>query len=182
MPKTIDMNLSQSSIQSAIKKLERYKRQLATGNKQLVDRLGKLGEEYVQENSKYTDCDSGTVSHKTNAYGALNTAACQVNWTGSEITFIEFGAGIYFNGGASGNPTADPLTGRWNYSPHPKGVQMGMTIGDYGYRQGRKESWKKPDGEWTHGTPALMPMWRAINADDGITKMVADVGREVFDK
>lgn len=169
MPKTIDMNLSQSSIQSAIKKLERYKRQLATGNKQLVDKLGKLGEEYVQENSKYTDCDPGTVSHKTNAYGAWNTAVCQVNWTGSEITFIEFGAGVYFNGNPHG-------------SPHPKGSQMGMTIGDYGYHQGLKESWKKPDGEWTHGTPALMPMWRAINADDGITKMVADVGREVFDK
>lgn len=169
MAKTIKMNLSQDSIQSAIKQLEKYKKQLGDRNKAMVDKLGKLGEEYVQENSKYTDCDPGTVTHKSENYGSWNTAVCQVNWSGDEITFIEFGAGVYFNGNPHG-------------SPHPKGADMGMTIGDYGYHQGLKESWRKPDGEWTHGTPALMPMWRAINSEDGITKMVGDVGREVFDK
>ena len=169
MAKTINMSLSQSSVQSVIKQLERYKKQIGTKNRTMVDRLGKLGEEYIKENALSSDNDPGTVSHKTESYGAWNTAVCRVNWKGDGVTFIEFGAGVYFNGNPHG-------------SPHPKGVQMGMTIGDYGYHQGLKESWKKPDGEWTHGTPAFMPAWRAINADDGVTKMVPDVAREVFDK
>lgn len=167
MAKTIKMSLSQDSIQSAIKQLEKYKKQLGDRNKAMVDKLGKLGEEYVQENSKYTDCDPGTTSHKTTQNGT--NANGDVVWSGDEITFIEFGAGVYFNDNPHG-------------SPHPKGVQMGMTIGDYGYHQGLKESWKKPDGEWTHGTPAFMPMWRSVNSEDGIAKMVPDVAREVFDK
>ena len=167
MVKTIKMNLSQDSIQSAIKQLEKYKKQIGNKNRAMVDKLAKLGEEYVQENSKYTENDPGTTSHKTVQNGT--TATSEVLWKGEQITFIEFGAGVYFNDNPHG-------------SPHPKGVEMGMTIGDYGYHQGLKESWKKPDGEWTHGTPALMPMWRAINSEDGIAKMVPDVAREVFDK
>ena len=167
MAKTIKIKLSNDSIQSAIKKLEKYKKQIESGNEKLVDKLAQFGEEYVQENSQYTECDAGSTSHKTHANGT--TATSEVIWDGAEITFIEFGAGVYFNDNPHG-------------SPHPKGVDMGMTIGDYGWHQGLKESWKKPDGEWTHGTPALMPMWRAINADGGIKDQVADVGREVFDK
>ena len=167
MAKTIKVRLSTDSIQSAIKQLEKYKKQIGNKNRAMVDKLAKLGEEYIQENSKYTENDPGTTSPRTEQNGTTSTS--EVLWKGEQITFIEFGAGVYFNDNPHG-------------SPHPKGVQMGMTIGDYGYHQGLKESWKKPDGEWTHGTPAFMPAWRAINADDGVTKMVPDVAREVFDK
>lgn len=167
MAKTIKVRLSTDSIQSAIKQLEKYKKQIGNKNRAMVDKLAKLGEEYIQENSKYTENDPGTTSHRTKQNGTTSTS--EVLWKGEQITFIEFGAGVYFNDNPHG-------------SPHPKGVQMGMTIGDYGYHQGLKESWKKPDGEWTHGTPAFMPMWRSVNSEDGIAKMVPDVAREVFDK
>lgn len=173
MPKTIDIALSDKSIQKAIKQLERYKKGIIRGNRDLVDKLAKLGEEYVQENSQNTENDPGTTSHKTRQNG--NAATSDVIWSGEQVKFIEFGAGVYFNGSVDS-------------SPHPKGVNMGMLIGKYGhdgdkeYSKGARRAWVKPDGTWTHGTPAMMPMWRAINSAGGIKDMVGDVGREVFDK
>lgn len=178
MSKTIKAELSTESIQNAIDELTMYSRWLTTGNGMLVDKLGELGEEYVEENSKGTESDPGTVTHHSGRYFKDEAAMCNVVWEGSEITFIEFGAGVYFNGNPGG-------------SPHPRGEALGMLIAKYGhdpedkmdkgYSQGIKDAWVRPDGTWTNGTPALMPMWRAINSEDGISKMVFDVAKGVLD-
>lgn len=85
---------------------------------------------------------------------------------GQEVCFIEFGAGVYWNGGAGS-------------SPHPKGVELGMTIGSYGKGQGANESWKYYDGRWhtTHGTVAQMPMYWAF---EDTLPLIQDIARSIM--
>ena len=71
--------------------------------------------------------------------------------TGKDVIFIEFGAGVYFNGSVGS-------------SPHPKGYEFGFTIGSYGKGRGGRETWAYyNDGkvQWTHGTKATMPVFKA---------------------
>lgn len=45
---------------------------------------------------------------------------------GQDAIFIEFGTGVYHNGLGS---------------PHPKGEELGMTIGSYGKHLGLRRTW-----------------------------------------
>ena len=87
---------------------------------------------------------------------------------GKDAVFMEFGAGVYYNG-AVGN------------SPNPWGADLGFTIGSYGLGNGRKEVWgyKGEDGEihLTHGVPASMPLYRAVQS---VSRDIANIAREVF--
>lgn len=71
---------------------------------------------------------------------------------GEQAVFVEFGAGVYYNGAAGS-------------SPHPYGVELGYTIGDYGWGFGQFDEWGYTDanGKYrlTHGTPAAMPLYNA---------------------
>lgn len=77
---------------------------------------------------------------------------------GSDIIFIEFGSGITYNGVSQGN------------SPHPKGVEMGYTIGDYpgwykdlhGHSRGTNPEGWEYNGFTHYGIQAGMPMWNAV--------------------
>lgn len=75
---------------------------------------------------------------------------------GDEVTFIEFGAGVYFN----------PPAGA---SPHPKGAELGFVIGEYGKSHGKQKSWGYYENDGasrhvviTHGTAAQMPLYNAF--------------------
>jgi len=71
---------------------------------------------------------------------------------GTEVFFVEFGTGVYFNSSAGS-------------SPHPEGGRLGMVIGGYGKGLGARTIWGyKADGVKvkTHGIPAQMPMYRAF--------------------
>ena len=89
---------------------------------------------------------------------------------GKDAIFIEFGAGVFFNGAVGSSP--NPLVGK-------NGLKY--TIGSYGKGRGKQEKWayKGKDGEvhWTYGTRATMPMYRSIVAvaDDIVT-----IAKEVF--
>lgn len=88
---------------------------------------------------------------------------------GLDAVFIEFGAGVYYNGSVGS-------------SPHPKGAELGLTIGSFDKGNGAKNVWGFRDegsGEThlTHGTPAAMPMYRGYRE---ACKMVYDIAREVF--
>ena len=71
---------------------------------------------------------------------------------GEDAVFMEFGAGVYYNGAAGS-------------SPHPYGVELGYTIGDYGWGFGQFDEWgyTNANGKYrlTHGTPAAMPLYNA---------------------
>ena len=87
---------------------------------------------------------------------------------GDDAVFMEFGAGVYYNGSVGS-------------SPNPLGAGLGYTIGSYGKGNGKKQVWgfKGADGKvhLTHGVPASMPLYKAV-------KSVADdlerIAKEVF--
>lgn len=87
---------------------------------------------------------------------------------GEDVAFVEFGAGISYNG----HP---------NSSPHDLGVELGYTIGSYGFGQGLKETWFYRDDDGTlkesHGTEATMPLWKA---DQAIRNKFFSIAKQVF--
>lgn len=95
---------------------------------------------------------------------------------GKAVAFIEFGAGVHYNSGAS-----YPL-------PKPSGI---VGIGEYGKKQGKKDEWRykgeagtngtpSSDGRTikTHGNPAQMPMYHALVAmQDEVYRIVREAFR-----
>jgi len=89
--------------------------------------------------------------------------------SGPDALFMEYGAGVHFNGTAGS-------------SPHPHGQEAGMLIGEYGRHMGRHDSWAIPGSTHTtpiltHGTPASMPMYRGAEA---VKADLTDIAREVL--
>ena len=87
---------------------------------------------------------------------------------GEDAVFMEFGAGVYYNGAVGS-------------SPNPLGPTLGFTIGSYGFGYGKKEVWgyTGDDGRLhlTHGTPASMPLYRALQS---VVNDIEQIAREVF--
>lgn len=86
---------------------------------------------------------------------------------GEDAIWCEFGAGVYHNGSVGS-------------SPHPKGAELGFTIGTYGEGKGARQVWGFYDGgelKLTHGTPASMPMYNAMQR---VCDEIARIAQEVF--
>ena len=90
--------------------------------------------------------------------------------SGKDAVFMEFGAGVYYNGAVG-------------TSPHPHGAELGFTIGSYGKGQGMRNVWgfRGEDGQihLSHGVPASMPMYRAMQ---GVIEDIAKIAQEVFSR
>lgn len=84
-----------------------------------------------------------------------------------KVSFVEFGAGVYFNG-----PPGQ--------SPHPWGDKGPWYIGEYG-SLGKRRVWGfyGTDGKLhlTHGTPASMPMYHAT---EDVKQRIPEIARDVF--
>lgn len=168
--KKIKMNLSVSSVENAIKQIEEYKRSLVLKTAQLLEELGKIGIRTINQRMSSIQGDSNPNHYafvKMNSYGSYTRATIILQ--GRDILFIEFGSGIHYNGAVGS-------------SPHPKGQQMGYTIGSYGKGQGANDSWvyfNEEHGrfETSQGTKAAMPMY---NAEVEIRKAIKSVAKKVF--
>lgn len=169
MSKKIRISLSEKSIRNAINEIEVYKRQFVERNEVFVRRLAGLGIPVIDQNIAAAQGDSDK-SHNTyikiNSFGSYSEAKLVVE--GKSILFIEFGAGIRYNG-SSGT------------SPHPKGEEFGYTIGSYGKGQGSKDFWfyyaDTGESVMSHGTEATMPVFRASQE---IIQNIRRIAREVF--
>lgn len=152
MNKHITIKLSTKSINKAIKEIQKIQ--------QTEDPLRKVAEKICERAQQYYD----SAWYDDLPRGVRNSAdvVCTVEQTptgyrvvatGEHVAFIEFGAGVYHNG-AAGN------------SPHPKGAELGFTIGSYGKGYGKYTSWGYygDDGQAviTHGTAAQMPLYNAF--------------------
>lgn len=96
-----------------------------------------------------------------------DSGVCVVVASGKDAVFVEFGAGVYHNGAAGS-------------SPHPDGKRLGMLIGSYGEGRGKRNVWGYYDGGeliLTHGTPARMPMYSAM---ERVCRDVESIAKEVF--
>lgn len=169
MSKKISISLSQRSIQNAIKEIEAYKRQFIDRNELFVRRLAELGIPVIDQSIAMAQGDSDK-NHNTyikiNSFGSYSEAKLVVE--GSDLLFIEFGAGIHYNGS-------------YGTSPHPKGEEFGYTIGSYGKGQGKNDFWfyyaDTGEAVMSHGTESTMPVYRASQE---IIQNIRRIAREVF--
>ena len=167
--KIIKCSLNQKSIQNAIDQLKVYQTELNNKNELFIQRLAELGIPIIDQNIALAQGDSDK-NHNTyikiNRFGSYSQAALVCE--GSGLLFIEFGAGIHYNGAAGS-------------SPHPKGEEFGYTIGSYGQGKGKNESWVyvADSGEWvrSYGTEATMPVYKASVE---IMQNICRIAKEVF--
>ena len=172
MSKKISFGLSVVEINRAIRELEQYKRDFVRKVELLRVRVA---ERLAQ---KASDVFTGAVVDYLTHGESKKLADVKVSVgdhgdvtlviaSGEDAIWVEFGAGVYHNGSAGS-------------SPHPKGAELGFTIGEYGKGYGKKAAWGfYEDGELhiTRGTPAKMPMYRAM---ESVCNEIESIAREVF--
>lgn len=170
--KVIRISLSEKDIDRAIKELEQYKREIIRKTELLRT---KVAERIV--NLAQSGFNGAVVDDLTNESGA-KTAEVQVSIderekvsiviaAGEDAVWVEFGAGVYHNGSAGS-------------SLHPKGSELGFTIGGYGKGMGKRQTWgfyENGELRLTHGTPAIMPMYNAVKT---VCDEIVDIAKEVF--
>ena len=171
--KVIRFGLSVREIDKAIKELEQYKRDLVAKTELLREKVAERIESLAASGFSVAIVDDLTQDSGGVRKAQVETSVDErgdvsvVIAKGEDAIWVEFGAGVYHNGSAGS-------------SPHPKGSELGFTIGGYGKGMGKKQVWGfYEDGELrlTHGTPAVMPMYNAMKT---VCDEIANIAREVF--
>jgi len=168
----IECVLSPESVDSAIKELQDYKDELQDKHKQLVDRLARVGLKVASV--AYSEASAGSIGEEmdgpdsavpaleiTTEDGGL-TAVIQIS--GHDVTFIEFGSGIHFNGHGG-----EPAT--------TNAEKFGYTIGGYGSGLGLHEAWHYGNGKISYGTPAADATGKI---EEEIKNQIRKVVREIY--
>lgn len=87
---------------------------------------------------------------------------------GEDAVWVEFGAGISYNE-------------HLHSSPHPFGEELNFKIGEYGLGFGQYEYWryydKNGEKQYTWGTPASMPMYKAVRS---VLERKGNIARRIF--
>lgn len=161
--KVITVQLNSRSISAAIKEVRAYKAWVERKTRELTAKLVELGAQEAKvrfSGAQYDGNNDAAVSVESVPGGYKIVA------TGGAVFFIEFGAGVFYNG-------SEPYP-----EPRPPGV---VGIGEYGKGFGKRKAWGFYDerGELvvTHGTPAAMPM---LHAGRTMRQNVEKIAREVF--
>lgn len=169
--KVIRFGLSEREINKAIRELEQYKQEIIQKTDLLRERVaeriaelsrsgfaGAIVDDLVKGGQRTAQVDV-SIDNRENVTIVIAS--------GEDAIWAEFGAGVHHNGSPGS-------------SPHPKGSEMGFTIGGYGKGMGKKDTWGfYEDGELrlTHGAPATMPMYNALKT---VCDEISEIAREVF--
>lgn len=174
--KVISFGLSVSEINRALRELEQYKQQVIRKTELLRKRIAERLEDEVNSGFAAAVVDDllkgGTRKPQVNVTIDPGDNVSVVIAKGEDdhkkdAVWVEFGAGVYHNGAAGS-------------SPHPRGGELGLTIGGYGKGMGKRQVWGfLEDGELrlTRGTPAAMPMYNAMQT---VCREIASIAKEVF--
>jgi hypothetical protein len=173
---TINVSLSESSIQGAIRQIQQYKQTLQYKCELLVERLAELGDKAAIMSINESPLGK-TVSMRVEKTPTQMGCKAVLIATGKTIEAkdrelfytllaIEFGAGIYYNSG----------------NENPKANDFGLGVGTYpGQIHAFSDGWYYlgNDNQWhyTHGVKATMPMY---NATMEIINQYKHIAREVF--
>lgn len=172
MTKVIRMTLDPESINAAVKELRDYAKWVQRKAEELRNRIAyfiakdasAVFNTAVADDLIGEDAVTGSVDVSVEDNGNVTLVIA----SGEDAVFMEFGAGVYYNGAVGS-------------SPNPIGAGLGFTIGSYGKGNGAKDVWgyRGQDGEihLTHGTPASMPMYRAMMS---VINDIVQIAREVF--
>lgn len=169
--KKITIGLSEQDIDRAIRELAQYKadftQKVELLREKVAERLadearsgfaGAIADDLIKGGQRLAD-----VKVSVDNRGSLTVVVA----SGEDAVWVEFGAGVYHNSSPGS-------------SPHPSGAELGFTIGSFGKGNGKKETWGfYEDGELklSRGTPATMPMYRAMQT---VCNDIKDIAREVF--
>ena len=161
--RVINVRLNTTSIREAIEEVQAYKAWVERKTQELTFRLAELGASEASVRFAGAQYDSAN-----DAYVHVEPIGngYKIIAEGESVFFIEFGAGVYYNG-------SEPYP-----EPRPAGV---VGIGEYGQGKGKQKAWGFYDdsGELviTHGTPAAMPM---LHAGRVMQQDMERIAREVF--
>lgn len=168
----IKFGLNEAEIDRAIKEIETYKRRflekVETFRKCVAEEIAKAAEENFSI-AEMDDVVNGNprkpdVKVYVDERGGISVVVAE----GEDAVFCEFGAGVYHNGAAGS-------------SPHPKGSDLGLTIGSYGKGHGKQTAWGYYDDGGnlviTRGTVAQLPMYHAARE---VAARAVEIAREVF--
>lgn len=144
---------------------------------QYAEELNAKAEEIVERTASevYLQADSGFA---TAQYAGNNDVILDIQTSGNEaqviasgeaLPFIEYGAGVHYNGNPGGYVHPEPADGIW-----PIGMYGGAPS------KGMKDGWFVPVQGigYTHGTPAQMPMYKAKEAGK---EAITEIARSVLD-
>lgn len=174
MPKTIKLRLATNSIRSAVEELKEYQDWMERKADELREEVAKRIQQLAQNGFDTGEIDDDqtygfsvpNVSVATDTQGNVTVVIAQ----GEDAVWVEFGAGVWHNG--------QPGTSR-----HPKGEELGFTIGSYGLGRGKYDVWSYRDegGEkhYSMGTPTQMPMQNAYLT---VLQDIPTIAREVFNR
>lgn len=173
MSRTITVNLLDSaSIDAAVRELQDYAKFVRRKAEELQERVAYFiaRDASVVFNTAVADdlIGEGAVTGNVEVTVEENGNVTLVIASGKDAVFMEFGAGVYYNGSVGS-------------SPNPLGTDLGFTIGSYGKGHGARNVWGYygEDGQLhlTHGAPASMPLYKAVQT---IIRDIAEIAREVF--
>lgn len=173
--KKISFALSSTDIDRAIKELANYKQDIQRKTDLLRERVAERLAEEAKQGFTGAVVDDVILKGGVHApkYAQVDVSVDNrgsvtvVVASGEDAIWVEFGAGVYHNGSAGS-------------SPHPQGAELGFTIGSFGKGNGKRQTWGfYEDGELklTHGTPANMPMTRAVTT---VCNEIVSIAKEVF--
>ena len=164
MPKTIEFDLSPEGVAKGLRELLAYKKWVEKKTAEIQEKLAIIGAReasvrfsgamYDGTNDSYVD-----VQRKDNN-------VWEILAQGEAVCFIEFGAGVYYNG-------SEPYP-----NPRPEGI---VGIGEHGKGQGKNPAWGFYDVDGnlriTHGNPAAMPMYYSVEL---MQRELTRIAHEVF--
>ena len=176
--KVISFELSESSIGQAIRELEQYRKDFEAKCNEVLRRIAERIKEEATHGFTGAIVDDLTEKSGGPREAHVNVTVEQRGDTyvivadGEDAIWVEFGAGVYHNGAVGSQPNP--------FSKNVSGVPNApIAIGTFG-TNGRKPTWGfYEDGELkiTRGTPASMPMYKAVQSVSG---EVLTIAREVF--
>lgn len=169
--RVISFKLSEGELKRAVGEIQRYRQELVQKLELLREKVAERLSEVARDGFDGAVVDDLITGEAKTAEVKVSVAvrdnSLVVIADGEDAVWVEFGAGVYHNGTA-GN------------SPHPKGSELGFTIGGYGKGMGKRTVWgyyENGELKLSHGTPAVMPMYNAVMA---VCENLADIVKEVF--
>ena len=170
----ISVPLSVDGLGQAIREIEAYKLNL----RQKTEQLAQLVAERIRDEAQagFSGALADDIIHAPQLANVSVTVEGSGNLlvvlaSGEDAVWVEFGAGVYYNGAVG-------------QSPNPLVAQNGLpfTIGGYDKGHGRQNAWGWIDEESqelriSRGTPATMPMYHAVQ---NVISIITDLAQEVF--
>ena len=162
MSKTVQVELNDNSINSAIKELRQYSAWVQSKEEELRSRLAMLGATVASiQFSRAIYNGSNDVSVRVDDTGSVAVIYAE----GESVAFIEFGSGKKYGYG------------------HPQAGEFGFGPGTWSDGDQGKGHWDNDHGWWygsgqhSYGNPPAMAMYSAVKE---ITENVTRIAREVF--